>query len=136
MTRLEPSELPAFLRRFRFAGGRLSRVRMRYQGDGLLTIEVVVAIRPKIQDLGDAPKGTRVRLRFVGVDEFRFQKRLAQPAGRVAEARLGYLDGRFFLNLDAFGLDPTDTPKVHDYRASDAYLAGATLEWEEVAKPG
>lgn len=132
MTHLTATDLAAFSRRFRFAGGRLRGVRLRYQRDGSLTADVMVVARPTIRDLGDEPKPVRLRLRLEGVDEFRFQKRAAANAGRITDARFGYFEGKFFVNFDAFGLGPNDRPGIHDFRASDAYLAGRSLAWEVV----
>src|SRR4051812_25448967 len=102
MNRLYPSDLPGFVRRYRFAGGRVRRVRLRYAGTDGLTVEVVLAVRPAAGDAG--PVRLRLRLRLVGVDEFRFQKRPTAPGGRVTDARVGYFGDLYFVNLDAWGL--------------------------------
>ena len=133
MNRLDPSELVAFSRRFRFVGGRLRSVKTRYQGESL-TVEVVLVVRTALRNLSDEVKPVRLRFRLVGVEEFRFQKRPTIPGGRVTDARLGYFQGQFFVNFDAFALEPGESPKVHDFRASDAYVAGQQLWWEEVEK--
>ena len=132
MTPLTPADLAAFPRKFRFPGGRLRGVRLRSRPDGTAVVDLILVVRPVLKDLGDEPQPTRLRLRLTGVDEFRFQKRAATTAGRIVDARFGYFDGKFFVDLDAYALDPGDRPGVHDYRASDAYAAGRTLAWEEL----
>jgi hypothetical protein len=127
MNRLTPSDLATFQRKYRFAGGRLRRVRARYAAGGI-TLDLLLTVRPAKAEATPV----RLRLRLVGAEEFRFQKRPTAAAGAVPDARVGYFDGLFFLNLDAFGLGPGEVPKVHDYRASDAYAAGRELWWEEV----
>src|SRR5688500_15412205 len=93
MNRLDPAELPTFLRKYRFAGGRVRRVRLRLAGDGTLSVELLLTVRTAPRDLGAAPRPVRLRLRLDGVDEYRFQKRPTAPAGRIAEARVGYFGG-------------------------------------------
>lgn len=132
MTPFTPADLSALPRKFRFPGGRVRRVRLAYARDGTLTADLTLVVRPVLKALDDDPKPTRLRLRLTGVDEFRFQKRAAAAAGRIADARFGYFEGKFFVDLDAYGLDPGDRPGVHDFRASDAYAAGRTLAWEEL----
>ena len=75
-------------------------------------------------------------LRLEGVEEFRFQMRPGQPRVTIADARIGHLNGLYYVNLDAWGLDPGEAPKVHDFRASEAYAAGRELLWEEVVSGG
>ena len=70
-------------------------------------------------------------LRVDGVEEFRFQMRPNQPKGKIADARIGYINGLFFVNLDAWGLEPGEQPKLHDFRASEVYVGGRELSWEE-----
>jgi len=133
MNRVQSSELAAFSRKFRFAGGRLRRLRLKTQGDGI-SLEVVLAARPAMANLGAQAKPIRIRLRMVGLEEYRFQKRLGMPAGRVTDVRFGYYNGVFFVNFDAWGLPPGESPGIHDYRASEVYAAGRDLYWEEVKK--
>jgi hypothetical protein len=54
------------------------------------------------------------------------------PRAKIADARVGYLNGLFYVNLDAWGLDAGEQPKLHDYRASEAYAGGRDLLWAEV----
>jgi hypothetical protein len=136
MERLYPADLPSFLRRYKFAGGRLRRVRLRSGAQGALSVELLLTVRTALRDLGTEPRPVRLRLRLDGVEEYRFQKRPGVAADRIADARVGYFGDMYFVNLDAWGLDPGETPKVHDYRASDAYAAGRELWWEEIKSVG
>ena len=65
------------------------------------------------------------------MEEFRFQMRPSQPKAKIADARISYLNGLFFVNLDAWGLEPGEQPRLHDFRASEAYVGGRELFWEE-----
>jgi hypothetical protein len=131
MTRLEPAELASFARRYRFANGRLRRVRLRTGRDGALSVELLLSVRTALRELGSEPKPVRLRLRLEGVEEYRFQKRPGTAAGAIPDARVGYFDGLVFVTLDAWSLDPGEVPKAHDFRASDAYAAGRELWWGE-----
>jgi hypothetical protein len=53
----------------------------------------------------------------------------------MSDLRLGYFNGLYFVNFDAWSLPPGEAPAIHDFRASDAYAAGQTLAWELVQKP-
>ena len=133
MTRLYPSDLAAFARRYRFAGGRLRRLAVRFRGPDDVSVRFELLVRPTAKGLGDdAPPPVRVRFRVDGVDEFRFQKRPTGGAGKIADARFGYFGDVYFVNLDAWGLGPGEVPKVHDFRGSDAYVGGRELHWEQV----
>ena len=132
MNRVSSSELSAFLRKYRFPGSRLRRVRIRYDSPDVMTVELVILARSPVRDLGTNSSPVRLKLKLTGVVEYRFQKRPTMPAGKITDLRVGYFDGMFFVNLDAFGLDSGETPRVHDYRASEAYLAGDVLWWEEL----
>ena len=131
MNRLSPTDLPSFQRKYRFAGGRLRRVRVRYAGDAT-AVEFTLTARTALRELGADPQPVRLRFRLTGAEEFRFQKRPGVAGGKMSDALFGYLDGLFFVTLDAFGLDPGDRPAAHDFRASDAYAAGRELWWEVV----
>jgi hypothetical protein len=132
MDRLADTDLAAFQRRFRFAGGRLRRVRVRYAGDAT-AVEFTVSARTALRELGAEPKPVRLRFRLTGAEEFRFQTRPGRPGGKIGGALFGHLDGLFFVTLDAPDLLPGDRPAAHDFRASDAYAAGRELWWEVVA---
>ena len=132
MKQLQAADLAAFARRYRFAGGRLRAVKLRYGKANDFAAEFILTARATVKDLGMEPALIKLRFRLEGVEEFRFQKRPSVKAGSVSEARLGYFNGLYYVNLDAWGLAPGDLPKLHDYRASDTYLAGSELYWEEV----
>jgi hypothetical protein len=133
MNRLTPAELPAFLRRYRFPGGRVRRVRLVHLTDNEVAVELRLVVREAIRDLGSTPKRVRLVLRLEGVEEFRFQMRPGQPRVKITDARFAYLNGLYYVNLDAWGLEPGETPKLHDFRASEAFAAGRELLWEEIS---
>lgn len=136
MNRLYPADLHQFSQRYRLAGSRLQRLRIRYRGADRVTVEFVLAMRAKIRDLGTEPQSLKLKIRLEGVEEFRFQKRPTTAAGTVPEARIGYFGDMYFVNLDAWGLQAGEVPGIHDYRGSDAYVGARELYWEEVeAKP-
>lgn len=132
MNRLTSAELPQFLRKYRFPGGRVRAVRVAHAGAKDVRVEFRLTVRPTLRELGTDPKPVRLRLLLEGVEEFRFQMRPNQPKARIADARFGYLNNLFFVNLDAWALEAGETPKLHDYRASEVYAAGRELLWEEV----
>lgn len=132
MNRLYPSDIAAFARKYRFAGGKLRRVTVRFRGPEKVSVGFDLLVRAAGRDLGaDAPP-VRLRFRLDGVDEFRFQKRPSGGGGKIADARFGYFGDVYFVNLDAWGLGPGEVPKLHDFRGSDAYVGGRELYWEEV----
>jgi hypothetical protein len=132
MNRLSSAELPQFFRRYRFPGGRVRAVRVVHAGPKDVRVEFRLSVRQALRDLGSDPKTVRLRLRLEGVEEFRIQMRPNQPRVRIADARFGFLNNLFFVNLDAWALDPGEAPKIHDYRASEVYAAGRELLWEEM----
>ena len=133
MNKLDASELAAFARRYVFAGGRIRRVVVR-RGK-TTSVELRLTVKAAVQSLGDAAKPVRLRLVFDGVEEYRFQKRPAAAGGRIPDARFGAFDGFIYLNLDAYRLDPGERPTLPDFRASDAFVAGAEVRWEEMQSP-
>jgi hypothetical protein len=134
MNRVPPAELPQFLRRYRFPGGRVRRVRVVNVSEKDVAVELRLVVREAIRDLGTDPNRVRLTLRLEGVEEFRFQMRPNQPRVRIADARISHLNGLFFVNLDAWALEPGEQPQVYDFRASEAYAAGRELLWEEGAR--
>jgi hypothetical protein len=131
MNRITPQDLPAFLRKFRLNGGRIRRVRVLYPKPKQVVLEFHLTVREALKNLGTEPPPVRLVLRLEGVDEFRLQMRPSMPKARIVDARLGYINGLFFVNFDAWGLEPGEQPKLHDYRASEVYGAGRELFWEE-----
>lgn len=132
MQQLQPADLAKFARQYRFAGGKLRRARVVRRGGGF-DVEVVLVARTAIKDLGTDPRPVRLRLRLADADEFRLQKRTGSPV-KLTDVRFGYFGGQFYVNFDAWGLEPGEQPGVHDFRASDLYAAGRDLFWEELRK--
>ena len=99
------------------------------------SVELRLSVKAAVQGLGEPSKKVRLRLVFDGVEEYRFQKRPMDGGGRIPEARFGLFDGLIFLNLDAFGLAPGERPGLPEFRASDAYVAGQSVSWEEIPLP-
>jgi hypothetical protein len=128
--RLNPQDVAAFLRKYRLNGGRIRRVRVRYQKGREVGVEFHLTVRTGATPADAKP--VRLVLRLAGVEEFRFQMRPGQAKVKIADARIGYLNGLFFVNLDAWGLDPGEQPKLHDFRASEVYAGGRELFWAEV----
>jgi hypothetical protein len=131
MNRITPNDLPAFLRKFRLAGGRVRRVRVLYPKPREVAVEIRLTLFEAVKNLGTDPQRIHLVLRVEGVEEFRFQMRPSQPRAKIADARIGHLNGLFFVNLDAWGLESGEQPKLHDFRASEAYVGGRDLYWEE-----
>jgi hypothetical protein len=134
MDAINPSNLDQFARQYRWAGGRLSRVRFARQR-GALHIDVVVRVHSAIKDLGTGARPVKLRLRFVDVEECRFQKRPAQGLEKIKDVKFGFFDGLFYVNFDAWSLGPGERPALHDFRGSEAYVAAKDLLWEELSKP-
>jgi hypothetical protein len=111
------------MKRFRFQKGILKSVLLRQSTPreqmALLSLVVV-----------DTSKNVKVKLklRFDGVEEYRFQRRPNGGLLRLSEVRLGYFDGLIYLNLDAYADD--EAPQVMDFRASDAFVAGRDFSYE------
>lgn len=131
MNPITPNDLPAFLRKFRLAGGRVRRVRVLYPKAREVAVELHLTVNEAVKDLGTPPRRVHLVLRLEGVEEFRFQMRPNQPRVKIADARISYLNGLFFMNLDAWGLEPGEQPRLHDFRAGEAYAGGRNLFWEE-----
>lgn len=135
MNRVAPQDLVAFLRRYRFPGGRVRGVRVTHSATAGTAVEFRLAVREAITNLGREPKAVRLKLRVGGAEEFRVQMRPGQPRVKIADARVAYLNGLFYVTFDALALDPGERPGVHDFRASEVFAAGRDLMWEE-AGPG
>lgn len=132
MTRLHSSDLVQFARKYRFVGGKLTRLGLRNRR-GSTTVVAVILVRPATRDLAHVPKPVRLKLEITGVEEYRFQKRPTMAAGKMSDLKFGYFNGVYFINFDAWGLPAGEVPGVHDFRASDFYVAGNDLFWEEMA---
>lgn len=136
LNRMAPQDLAAFLRRYRLPGGRLRRVRILYPRPRHVAVEFHLTVRESVRQLGQEPAKVRLVLRLEGVDEFRLQMRPGQHRAVVTDARIGYLNNLFFVNLDAWALDPGEHAKLHDYRASEIYAGGRDLFWSIWERPG
>ena len=127
-------QLPQFLRQFRFAGGKLMRVRLSRAGNGM-SAELRLTAMTALRDLGAEPAPVRLSLKLGGVEEFRFQKRPSVGFGRVVDLRVAMFDNLFTVATDDLGLLAGEQPKLFDFRASDCYISGATLSYELIEKP-
>jgi hypothetical protein len=134
MNRLQPHEFAKFLRSYRFVGGVLRGVKVLHRPPRAVAVEFRVSVREAVTDLGGEPRRVRLRLVLEGVDEFRFQMRPSQPKAKIADARIGYFNGLFYVSFDSVGLEPNEAAQVFDFRASEVYAAGRELLWEEVSK--
>ncbi len=132
MNRLQPHEFAKFLRSYRFVGGVLRAVTVRHRPPRETSVAFHLRVRESITDLGTEPKHVRLKLVLTGVDEFRFQMRPRQPKIKITDARIGYLNGLFYVTFDDVGLEPNEVAKVFDFRASEVFAAGRELLWEEV----
>lgn len=128
MTELTHSSLYQFLKRFQFRGGSLRQFRLqRRQRRTVGTVVVVVLDIPK-------QKKVRLKLTIPNVEEYRFQRRPGATSAKLKHVQFGFFGAFTYLNLDAFPED--GPPKVMDFRASDCFIAGTALYWEELpAKP-
>src|SRR5262245_22830471 len=127
MNELTPGNVHAFLKRFQFRGGWLRRFRVRNKSADSTTGEIRLTVRDT-----ESSQPVRLRLRFDGVEEYRFQRRPGPGRFRLTEVQVGFFGDLVYLNLDAFAED--GPPKVMDFRASDCFLAGRTARWEVVQK--
>ena len=135
MNRVHATDLPRFLRQFKLTGGLIRGVRLKHAAEKAATVEFRLTVREPIVKLGDKPKKIKLTLRLGGVEEYRFQMRPGQHKSRVADARIGYLNGMFFVSLDSLGLEPNEAAQVFDFRASEVYAAGRELSWSEGERP-
>ena len=133
MIRLHSSEIAQFARTYRFVGGRWKRLRLTNRR-GVATLEVIIRVRPAPKDLGAAPKPVNLKLKVTAVEEYRFQKRPSIAAGKMSDVKFGYFNGLYYINFDAWGLPAGEVPGLHDFRASDAFVGGGDLFWEEFKK--
>lgn len=124
--RIGPNDLPRFVREYRLVGGRIRRIRVLYSGKET-AVEFHVSVREALKNLGVDPRTVRLVLRLEGVSEFRFQMRPNQPKAKIADARIGYLNDQFYVNLDAWTLEPGEQAKLHDFRASEVFAGGREL---------
>lgn len=127
MNELTPGNVHAFLKRFQLRGGRLIRISIRPRRGDATTAELRLAA---VDTSTNQP--VRLRMAFVGVEEYRFQRRPSAPLVRLKEVQIGFFGALTYVNLDAFPEE--GPPKVMDFRASDCFLAGRAVSWELVEK--
>ena len=134
MNHIQPQDLPQFLRRYRFPGGRVRGMRVSHSSKDGTAVEFRLSVREMIKDLGSEPKKVRVKLRISGIEEYRLQMRPNLPKVKIADARIAHLNGLFYVTFDALALDPGERPQVYDFRASELFAAGRDLMWEEASE--
>jgi hypothetical protein len=122
---LTPNQIVNFAKRFRFPNGTLRSVRLRNRSPRDAGAVVVVSVLDT-----ESNQPVRLRLQLEGVEEYRFQRRPGPGLVRLKDVRIGYFNSLMYLNLDAYAVD--GVPAVHDFRASDAFIAGRSLSWEIV----
>jgi hypothetical protein len=132
MQTLSAEDLPAFTRQFRFPGARLRRVTLTQRRGEDPALELLLIVRTATKSLGDVAEKAVLRLRFEGVEEYRFQKRPGTDGGRIPDGRFGTFNGVTYATFDSWSLGPGDVPGVHDFRASDAYVGARRMKWERV----
>ena len=134
MNQLNPAEIPAFLKQFRFRKARLRRIRIINRGKGEdPAIEILLLARSNPLDLSE-PVRVRLRLWLERVGEFRFQQRPNARRSVLNAVVIGYLQGMFFLNLDPWDIGD-EKPALMDFRGSEAYAACQELYWEVEETP-
>ena len=111
-----------FDERGRFHGGAIRRFQVRNLSRNQSFGEILLTVH----EVG-SEKRVRLRLTFDDVAEYRFQRRPGPGLIRLKEVRMGVFDGTIFLNLDAFADEPS--PGIHEFRASDAFIAGRSVAW-------
>ena len=132
MQTLSADDLPSFTRQFRFPGARLRRVTLTQRRGEDPVLELVLIVRTATKSLGDTAEKALLRLRFEGVEEYRFQKRPGMEGGKVPDGRFGGFNGLVYATFDAWTLAPGDVPGVHDFRASDAFVGSRRMSWERI----
>jgi hypothetical protein len=123
MNQLLPAQITQFMKRFHFQRGTLRRFRVGNRTPKESSGEIIVAVHE-----GDGSRRVRLRIVLDGVEEYRFQRRPGPGLVRLKEVRLGVFNGMFYLNLDAYADDVP--PAIHDFRASDAFVAARSFAWE------
>lgn len=132
MNVVNPSDLDALGRKYRFAGAKLLKVRYRTRRRQL-NVDIILRLTTLPKSLAEESRPVKLHLRFVDVDECRFQKRPAKDLGRIADARFGFFDGLVYANFDAWGLEPGERPAIYDFRGSDAFVGAKDLLMVELA---
>jgi hypothetical protein len=120
MEQIPPGQTAALMKRFSFRGGRLLSLRLARRKTAQLLLRVKT----------HGGESVRLKLRFDDIIEYRFQQRPFRAPPPLSEVRLGYFEGSFYLNLDAWADE--GVPQLMDFRNSEAFIAGARLSWEIV----
>ncbi|MCX7665009.1 MAG: hypothetical protein N2112_05635 [Gemmataceae bacterium] len=121
MPNLRPNETGAFLHKYRLK--KILRWSISRRAGRTLEGTLILQAQKGNETL-------RLKMVFQGLEEFRLQKRPNTMVIPITLVRLEHLQGLFFLNLDAYEDD--GHAKVMDFRASDIYLAGRDLSYEEL----
>jgi hypothetical protein len=123
METVKPGQIAVFMRKFNFRGGRIRLIKFQTK-KGVTNAKLGLAIK--------TPGGevSRLLIEFIDVDEYRFQRRAYVKPRALSEVRLGYFDGAFYFNLDAFAED--GPAKVIDFRNSEAYIAAQGMQYKIV----
>jgi hypothetical protein len=125
--RLQSSQIHLFFKRFRFQKGKLRRIQI----SNSINKETQARIVLKVIDL-TSNQPVLLKLDFVGVEEFRFQRRPNGGLVALSEVRFGHFNGLIYLNLDAF---PEEGPlQLIDFKASDAFIGARDVNYEIVTK--
>jgi hypothetical protein len=125
MTELTQQSMFTLRKRFLFRGGSVRRWLVREVKGQTIGVLVLTAY--------DQQAKKKVRLKFTmhRVEEYRLQRRPGTKPLRLTDVQFGFFGAFVYFNLDAFPED--GPPKVMDFRASDCFIAGMSLWWEEVA---
>jgi hypothetical protein len=129
MTTLYPTDIPEFLRKYRFANARVRRFRVASAASGETTIDVVLIARKAMADLNRPAERVVISLTFRGVEEYRFQKRPGGDGRLKTDCRFGTFEGLVYVDFDAYPMGRGDVPKLHDFRASDLFAGCRDLRY-------
>lgn len=128
MESITPGKIHEFAKRFRFGRGIWRGLRMCNRSARECSLTLTLTVRDAKTD-----RKVRLKIRLNEVEEFRFQRRPMGALVALREVRFGYFDGLIYVNLDAYADDPV--PQLMDFRASDAFAAGRSVEFEVVERP-
>jgi hypothetical protein len=134
MTTLYPTDIPAFLRQYRFTGSRLKRFKYGIDANGDSILDVVLLTKKAMQSLNTPSERVILRIRFQGVEEFRFQKRPGTGHSPKTDCRFGSFNGLIYVDFDGYTLGQGEVPRLHDFRASDAFAGCRELRYTVVEK--
>ncbi len=131
MNELLPDRIAHFLKSYQISRGIIRRFRVSNNNSHTAKGQIDVTAR-------EISTHQKIRIRFMleGVLEYRFQRRLNHNIYRIPAFRIGYFDGLIYLNFDAY--EDELAPRIHDFRASDIFIAARKISWLTLAaqKPG